>query len=260
VVINGLGQSWIPYGGVHTVLGALPAFAHPNPRSAAVIGLGSGDTLFAIAGRPELQRVTSIEIIAPQLVTLRELSRSTGYPGVRAILADPRIEHVAGDGRLYLRRAGRKYDIIEADALYPTSAYSGNLYSDAYFRLLRDHLNPGGLAVTWAPTARVARTFGTVFPYVWHGQAIMMGSDAPIEVNGPAILERLRRPEVASYFGLSGVDIETMLRPYLAGPWRADGHSRERPSGGDINTDLHPRDEFDIPPLIRLPGLELVIW
>ena len=242
------------------MLGALPAFAHPNPRSAAVIGLGSGDTLFAMAGRRELERVTSIEIIAPQLVTLRELARTTGYPGVRAILADRRIEHVAGDGRLYLRRAGRKYDIIEADALYPTSAYSGNLYSDAYFRLLRDHLNPGGLAVTWAPTARVARTFRTVFPYVWHGQAIMMGSDAPIEVNGPAILERLRRPEVASYFGLSGVDIETMLGPYLAGPWRADGQSRERPNGGDINTDLHPRDEFDIPPLIRLPGLELVNW
>jgi spermidine synthase len=260
VVINGLGQSWIPYGGVHTVLGALPAFAHPNPRSAAVIGLGSGDTLFALAGRRDLERVTSIEIIAPQLVTLRELSRTTGYPGVLSILADRRIEHVAGDGRLYLRRASRKYDIIEADALYPTAAYSGNLYSDAYFRLLRDHLNPGGLAVTWAPTARVARTFRSVFPYVWHGQAILMGSDAPIEMNGPAILERLRRPEVASHFGLSGVDIETMLGPYLAGPWHADGRSRERPDAGDINTDLHPRDEFEIPALIHLPGLNLVNW
>ena len=93
-------------------------------------------------------------------------------------------------GVSYLRRAGRKYDIVEADALRPTSAYSGNLYSDAYFRLLRDHLNPGGLAVTWAPTARVVRTFRTVFPYVWHGQEIMMGSDAPIDMNRAAILAR----------------------------------------------------------------------
>src|SRR4029079_2700306 len=99
-------------------------------------------------------------------------------------------------------RPGGKYDIIEAAALGPASAYSGNLYSDAYFRLLRDHLNPGGLAVTWAPTARVARTFGKVFPYGWHGQAIMMGSDVRINRTGPAILERLRRPVVASYFGL----------------------------------------------------------
>ena len=88
----------------------------------------------------------------------------------------------------------------------------------------------------------------------------MMGSDAPIEVNRPAILERLRRPEVASYFALSGVDIEAMLGPYLAGPWHADGQSRQRPEGSDINTDLRPRDEFDIPALIHLPGLELVSW
>ena len=48
----------------------------------------------------------------------------------------------------------------------------------------------------------------------------MIGSDTPIDMNGPAILERLRQPKVRSYFGLSGVDIETMLGPYLAGPWR----------------------------------------
>jgi spermidine synthase len=256
VYVNGIGQSWIPYGTIHTVLGALPAFAHPNPRNAVVIGLGSGDTLFALAGRPDLERVTSIEIIAPQLTTLHELVRITGYPGVVAITGDSRIEHVFGDGRLYLRRAGRKYDIIEADALFPTSAYSGNLYSDAYFRLLQNHLNPGGLAVTWAPTDRVARTFASVFPYVWHQQAILMGSDAPIDVNAEAILERLRRQNVRDYFATSGVDIESLLGPYLARPWRSDGRSPVGATVGNVNTDLYPRDEFDIPPLVTLPGLQ----
>ena len=41
----------------------------------------------------------------------------------------PRIEHVTGDGRTYLMRSGRQFDIIEADALRPTSAFSGNVYS-----------------------------------------------------------------------------------------------------------------------------------
>jgi len=254
VYVNGIGQSWIPYGTIHTVLGALPAFAHPSPRHAVVIGLGSGDTLFALAGRSDLERVTSIEIIAPQLIALHELVRINGYPGVVAITNDSRIEHVFGDGRLYLRRAGRKYDIIEADALFPTSAYSGNLYSDAYFRLLRNHLNPGGLAVTWAPTARVARTFASVFPYVWHQQAIMMGSDTPIDVNPEVILERLRGQKVRDYFASSGVDIEALLGPYLARPWRSDGRSRASTTAGNVNTDLYPRDEFDIPPLFALPG------
>ena len=35
VFLNGIGQSWIPYGDIHSVLGALPAFIHPHPREAA---------------------------------------------------------------------------------------------------------------------------------------------------------------------------------------------------------------------------------
>ena len=50
--------------------------------------------------------------------------------------------------------SGAGYDIIEADALRPTSAFAGNLYSVEYFALLRDHLEPGGYAVTWAATER----------------------------------------------------------------------------------------------------------
>lgn len=255
VYVNGLGQSWIPYGDIHTVLGALPAFVHPHPRTAAVIGLGSGDTLFGLAARPDLERVTSIEIVAPQLTTLQALTRLSSYPGLLTTTSDPRVEHIVGDGRLYLRRAGRRYDIIEADALRPTSAYSGNLYSDAYFQLLRSHLNPGGLAVTWAPTARVARTFASVFPYVWQQRDIVIGSDTPIEVSPEATLERLRRRSVSDYFVSSGVDIEALLGPYLAGPWRSDGRSHVPSTSADINTDLYPRDEFDIPALLRLPGL-----
>ena len=51
-----------------------------------------------------------------------------------------------------------------------------------------------------------------------------------------------------------------MLGPYLASPRGTDGQSREGSNGGDINTDLRPRDEFDIPPLIRLPALRWVDW
>ena len=45
--MNGKGNSWLPFGGVHTVLGALPVMIHPAPRQVAVVGLGSGDTAWA---------------------------------------------------------------------------------------------------------------------------------------------------------------------------------------------------------------------
>ena len=49
------------------------------------------------------------------------------------MLNDPRIQHVSADGRLALMRSTARFDIIEADALRPTSVYSGNLFSDGYF-------------------------------------------------------------------------------------------------------------------------------
>jgi predicted membrane-bound spermidine synthase len=252
VYVNGLGQSWVPYGGIHTVLGALPAFVHPHPRRAALIGLGSGDTLFAMAGRTELEHITSIEIIAPQLTTLRALAAWQGYPGLQGILQDPRIEHVEGDGRRYLSRTHAQFDIIQADALRPHSAYAGNLYSDAYFRLLRDRLAPDGLAVSWAPTERIVRTFLGVFPHVARHGDIMLGSKAPIELDPDAISRRLADQHVKDHYAMAGVDIAALLAPYREG-WQVFPSGTAPAVAEDINTDLRPRDEFNIPPVLDLP-------
>jgi spermidine synthase len=247
VFVNGLGQSWLPYGGIHTVLGALPAFIHPHPRQAAIIGLGSGDTLFGMAGRKEIEQIVSIEIIRPQLTTLRELSQLYNYPGLLPVLDRTRVHHAFGDGRQFLSRSTRTFDIIEADALYPTAAYAGNLYSDAYFELLRRRLNPGGIAVSWAPTPRVFRTFLKVFPYTWHSGDVVMGSNDPIQMDRAAIMARLTDSSTDSYYRWAGVEIAQLLRPYVEGPWRRFGPDHDRASLVDVNTDLYPKDEFAVP-------------
>ncbi len=245
VFVNGIGQSWIPYGNIHTALGALPAFIHPAPRSAVVIGLGSADTVYAVAGRPELARVTCIEIIRPQLATLKEWKRRTEYPGLAGLLSDPRIEHVNGDGRAYLMRSARPFDIIEADALRPASAYSGNLYSIGYFELLRSRLAPGGLAVSWAPTRRVHDTFTQVFPHALSFGDIIVGSTSPIRFDPTEIRARLDAPGVQDYYSRAGIDINDLLAPYLNGsPRSVGGAGRGR---ADVNEDLFPRDEFGVP-------------
>ncbi|MEQ1908519.1 MAG: fused MFS/spermidine synthase [Vicinamibacterales bacterium] len=247
VFVNGLGQSWVPYGGIHTVLGALPAFLHERPDRALLIGLGSGDTLFAMAGRRELSEITSVEIIAPQLRTLQALYTWGAYPGLGALLQDPRIRHVNGDGRRFLSSQQTRYDIVQADALRPHSAYAGNLYSDAYFSLLRSRLAARGLAVSWAPTERVVRTFASVFPYVAQHGDIVIGSNDPLVFDGEVLAQRLSDPQVDAYYGAAGLNIRELLAPYARG-WRIIGPSEPRTTG-DINTDLHPRDEFEIPGL-----------
>ena len=248
VFVNGVGQSTIPYGDIHTALGMLPAFLHPNPRTVAIIGLGSGDTLYAAAGRPEIERITCVEIIAPQIAGLRRLQQRHPYAGLARLLSDPRIQHRAGDGRIFLMRSGPVFDIIEADALRPTSAYSGNLYSEEYFSLVRSRLRPGGLAATWLPTSRVHNAFVRVFPYVISASGVLVGSDRPIDTDRDTIVRRTADPRVRDHYAQVGISADELLSSYLASPARYTPEF-DRRALSDVNSDLFPKDEYDLSPL-----------
>jgi spermidine synthase len=210
-----------------------------------VIGLGSGDTVHAVAGRPELERIACIEIIGPQLATLQEWRRRTEYGGLGALLSDPRVAQVNGDGRAYLIQSGRTFDIIEADALRPSSAYSGNLYSVGYFELVRSRLAPEGLAVSWAPTTRVLDTFVHVFPHALSFGDIVIGSTSPIRFDPAEVGARLSAPAVQEYYFRAGINIVALLAPYLDAPPRVLSGGPGTPGSG-LNEDLFPRDEFGV--------------
>ena len=247
VFVNGLGYSWIPYGDIHTVLGALPLLVHPDPRDIAVIGLGSGDTVFSIGGRPEVQSIHCIEILRPQLGNLRQLIQTHPDPGIQKLLEDKRVQHLAGDGRAYLMRTELRFDIIEADAQWPTTAYAGNFYSREYFELVKSRLKAGGFAVTWAPTKRTHQTFLSVFPYVISfGDNVDVGSSQPISFDPAKVSAEGQEKFVRDYFAGAGIDVEAMINDYLQpGKITAYGPDAPRPDPTAINTDLFPRDEFD---------------
>lgn len=250
VMAGGLGLSWIPYAGIHTVLGAMPLMLHPDPKRIAVIGLGSGDTAYALAGRPEVAEVLVIEIIGAELELLHAFDARYGNPAVRVLLTDPRFKIVIGDGRAYVRRDPGKFDLIEADALRPSSAYSGNVYSLEYFSLLREHLKTNGLAVTWLPTKRVLHTFVQSFPYVlllesppW--ESIAIGSNEPIRYEPEALLARLDSAFVREHYRRAGIDIEKLFSTYIA-KWTPTliGPDDDRSQLTDVNSDLFAKDEF----------------
>jgi spermidine synthase len=244
VFANGLGQSRLPWGGVHTALGALPVLVHPRPERIAVIGLGSGDTTFAIGGRPETVRIDSIEIVAAALGSLRRLADEQPYPGVRELLRDPRVTHHLTDGRAFLLRTTDRYDIIEADALRPSSAYAGNLYSVEYFRLLRSRLKPGGFAVSWTPTPRSLNSLVAAFPHVLVVGQIGFGSEMPVRFDVAEIRARIDAPATVAYYRAAGLDLHQQLADYLTEQPRVFGPTDSRAAFGDLNYDLFPKDEF----------------
>ena len=246
VFVNGLGQSGMPYqhDSVHTLLGALPVMIHPRPERVAVIGLGSGGTLNGIAGRAETRRIDCFEIANNQAIILSEYAVQAVDTAVSAVLNDPRLRLLFRDGRYAIRNRNVFYDVIEADALRPTSAYSGNIYSQEYFQLIRSRLKPNGLAVTWCPTPRVLNTFRTVFPYVAYcDKLVLIGSNQPIQLDWTKINQRAGSAFSQRHYGRSGVDVRALLNRYRP-------NLRLLPAAptvsGEINTDLFPRDEYSL--------------
>jgi predicted membrane-bound spermidine synthase len=245
--INGKGNSWLPFGGVHTVLGALPALVHPAPRDVAVIGLGSGDTAWAAACRPETERVTVFEIASPQPRVLARLARDVRLPDLAGFLADPRVHVVVADGRHALESEDRQYDVVEVDALRPQSAGSGNLYSVEFFAACARRLREGGVMCTWSPTPRVYAAFRRVFPHVLEADAgeVLLGSRSAIAVDREAWLTRLAA--AGGYLGAANAG-EVRARLLRIRPAFHEGRARVEP-----NRDLWPRDEFASPAGAR-PG------
>ncbi len=243
VSVNGQGHSWLPFAGIHSRLGALPAVVHPSPREVAIIGLGSGDTGWSAGCRTETEQITVFELCSPEKRLLTQLSSQRKLPNLREFLADPRLNIIVADGRNALLRDDKRYDLIEADATRPTSAYSGNLYSVEFFQLCSQKLKPGGIMCSWMPTKRVYRTFCEVFPHVldFNSGAILIGSNTPLKIDSASWMERLRDLRVNNYLGQTIVeDVRKSLEDCR---WA-------QPENVLLlapNYDLLPRDEYNSP-------------
>ena len=241
VTVNGLPHSWLPYEGIHTLLGAVPAVIHPSPQDVVVVGLGSGETAWAVGCRGETRSLRVFEIAAAQPHLLRAVSTVAPLAGLVELLSDPRLVVVAADGRQALAREERGYDIVQVDAMFRTSAGSGNLYSLEFFRLCASRLKPGGIVCTQKPSRRVGLTFAEALPHALDLGNIVVGSNEPLPIDLPAWEARLLRPEVARRFDRETLDgIRARLREAV--PARRNPGARV-----GLNRDLFPRDEFGTP-------------
>ncbi len=201
--------------------------------------------MFGAAGRSRLVAIDSIEIVQPELIVLERFPQPARFPTIGRLLTDERMHHHFTDGRTFLRRTNERYDIIEADALRPTSAYSGNLYSVEYFELVRDRLAPGGLAVTWAPTrASLVVRGGLSVRAVFEDVAVGSSVTNCVRSRGdPGAVERTVCARALR--GRARSTSLRRLRQVLCPRARCDSTpDSPRPLERDLNRDLFPRDEF----------------
>ena len=246
VFINGLGQSMFPFSkdNTHITLGAIPALLHPNPQDIGIIGLGSACTLYNAGGRSETKNLDCFEVIVNQPDAVYEYVKRKKDSAAYHIMKDKRVNLILQDGRYFLHRNPKLYDIIEADALRPKSSYSGNLYSVEYFQLLKSRLKKGGMAITWGATGRIREGFARVFPYVYEIDSFMIiGSNEALVFDEEAILKRVEEPFTKNHYSRANINIKEALVRVLK--TRKVIQNGKITNSQRMNSDMWPKDEFD---------------
>lgn len=129
------------------LLGHLPAMIHGRPVKVLVICCGSGMTCGAILRHPSVEKLTLCEI--ERQVTVA--ARTYFAPQNHGALTDPRLEIVIDDGRHFLATTTEKFDIISTDPIHPWVRGAAALYTEEFYQLCKQHLNPGGVVTQWVP-------------------------------------------------------------------------------------------------------------
>ena len=194
------------------LLAHVPLLLHPDPKRAAILGLGSGVTLGSALTHP-LTEATVLEI-SPEVV---DASRFFDTENHRA-LADPRTRLVVGDGRTHLMLGDATYDVIVSEPSNPWMAGIASLFTREFFAGARARLAPGGVLCQWAHTydissddlKSIVATFLSVFPdgtlwLVGDADVLLVGSTEPLDARMAAVAAAWNRPGVAEDLASVGV-------------------------------------------------------
>ena len=153
--------------------GYLPMLFHENPKSALVIGQGSGITLGAVEQFP-VDKINLVEI-SPAVI---EGSRFFD-PFNHDALNDKRLSVLLEDGRNHIALSKKSYDVIVSEPSNPWISGVGALFTVDFFDLLKKRLNPGGVACIWVHTnmspdsfKSIIRSFTEKFPFVTMWESI----------------------------------------------------------------------------------------
>lgn len=228
-------------------------FVH-QPRSALVIGLGTGTTLGTIATYP-YERVVVAEI-SPSIV---EASRQFFAGPSLDALDDPRVRLELNDGRNVLLVATEPFDLIAIELTSVWFAGASSLYSHEFYELVRARLTDGGVLQQWVQLhhirrrelAAIVRTLRGVFPhvalFVGGSQGILVASGEPLVASAAHLKAMSERPALRETLG--GLELPAMLDEIVASGPELDRYVRDAEADGGpiLSTDDNLYLEYATP-------------
>jgi spermidine synthase len=231
---------------VQEMQGHIGTFLRPLARSALVLGSGYGLTAGALAVNPRLEQIDAVEIL-PAMVAAADRFE----PYNRSYHHNPRVHVFTDDGRHFLARARGKYDIISINVSDPHLPGSSALFNADFYRIVKRHLNPGGVVIQHAfgidakvVLSTLSRSFAHLraFPAYKNGFNVV-SSDAPLGAQREE-MERLAAIP-AMHAALASLGVEAPIdawRVFSKGLDRSDLTAFIDPAL--VSTDDHPLLEF----------------
>ena len=231
----------------------LPALIHKNPKKALLVGLGAGMTLGALLQVEGIEEVDLLEISSGAVKANHFFAEYNNHA-----LEDKRVNVIIDDGRHFLAHTQNKYDLIIITPSYSWVSGTANIFTQEFYRLVRQRLAPEGLFAAWfqlysitpLDIKRFVKTVNSVFPEtsLWLSSSnielIVMGSEKPPTVDYAAIQQKLNERKLAfEWARISRPVPESLIGMYLMSGKAVSDYVAD----ADINTDNHPVMEFSIP-------------
>jgi len=205
----------------------LPMAIHPDPKYTLLISYGIGSTAKALTEAKGLERIDVVDI-SKDILEMNDIvfPNPAGHP-----LRDPRVRVHIEDARYFLQTTAARFDLITGEPPPPELAGVVNLYTEEYFRLLYDRLNPGGIVSYWLPlhaidaesAKAILKAFCKVFSdcSLWHGQMLDLIMIGTREAQGPVSESQFRRqwedPLVSKALSDIGIEIPEQLGALFIG-------------------------------------------
>ncbi len=165
LLVNGVGITELTP--ITKFMGHLPAALHSGPpASALVICFGMGTTFRSLLS-------WGLDTTAVELVPSVRDAFPFYFDDAAAVMRNPRGRVVIDDGRRFLERTRRTFDIVVVDPPPPVEAAASSLlYSREFNEAVKRRLNPGGVFQTWFPVGEeriaraIAKSLADSFAYV----------------------------------------------------------------------------------------------
>jgi len=145
IIVNGKSDSSTVHDIYTLKLSAhLPALLARERKEVLIIGLGTGVTAGEIALYPDSEHVDVAEISPAVVKALPYFSAST-----YGVHENPKLRILNGDAFRILGRSRKKWDIIISEPSNPWVTGVDLLFTEEYYRMVRNHLTAGGVFVQW---------------------------------------------------------------------------------------------------------------